>query len=171
MLPYRYAVAIGLLLFFPLIAGAQSTGVVQGTVTDGQDSPLPGANVAVQELQQGAATQADGTYRIEGLSPGEYTLRVSLVGFAARTATVTIEAGETVTQNFTMSSDPLDLDEVVVTGQGSEVSRRAIGTNMDVINAEDLQETPTTSIDQLLQGRVTGSTIRSQSAQPGQGAS
>ena len=170
MLFSRCAVAVGLLLFFPLIASAQSTGVVQGTVTDGQERPLPGANVAVQGLQRGAATQADGSYRIDGLAPGEYTLRVSLVGFAAKTATVTIEAGETATLNFTMSSDPMNLDEVVVTGQGSEVSRRAIGTNMDVISAEDLQETPTTSIDQLLQGRVSGSTIRAQSAQPGQGA-
>ncbi|PQJ34660.1 hypothetical protein BSZ35_08660 [Salinibacter sp. 10B] len=170
MLFSRCAVAVGLLLFFPLIASAQSTGVVQGTVTDGQERPLPGANVAVQRLQRGAATQADGSYRIDGLAPGEYTLRVSLVGFAAKTATVTVEAGETTTLNFTMSSDPMNLDEVVVTGQGSEVSRRAIGTNMDVISAEDLQETPTTSIDQLLQGRVSGSTIRAQSAQPGQGA-
>ena len=167
---YRYAAAIGLLLFVPLVALAQSTGTVTGTVTDGDDAPLPGANVAIVEVQQGAATTAEGTYEITGLEPGEYTVQVSLVGFSTQRATVTIEAGEAVVQNFTLSSDPLDLDEVVVTGQGSEVSRRALGTSVSVINAEDIQETPTTSIDKLLQGRVPGSTIRSQSAQPGQGA-
>ncbi|MFB6248488.1 MAG: SusC/RagA family TonB-linked outer membrane protein [Salinibacter sp.] len=170
MSPHRYAAAIGLLLFVPLAALAQSTGSVTGTVTDGEGAPLPGANVAIVEVQQGAATGADGTYEITGLEPGEYTVEVSLVGFSTQRATVTIEAGEEVTQNFTLSSDPMNLDEVVVTGQGSEVSRRALGTNMEVINAEDLQNTPTTSIDKLLQGRVTGATIRSQSAQPGQGA-
>jgi len=170
MTPYRYAVAAGVLLLLPLVALGQSTGSVTGTVTDGQDAPLPGANVAIQEVQQGAATGADGTYEITGLEPGEYTLQVTLVGFGTERATVTIEAGEEVVQDFTLSSDPLDLDEVVVTGQGSEVSRRALGTNMAVINAEDIQETPTTSIDKLLQGRVPGSTIRAQSAQPGQGA-
>ncbi|MEF8817775.1 MAG: SusC/RagA family TonB-linked outer membrane protein [Salinibacter sp.] len=167
---YRYAVATGLLLLVPLGALAQQTGSVTGTVTDGEEAPLPGANVAIVEVQQGAATTADGTYEITGLEPGEYTVQVSLVGFSTQRATVAIEAGEEVVQNFTLSGDPLDLDEVVVTGQGSEVSRRALGTSMSVINAEDIQETPTTSIDKLLQGRVPGSTIRSQSAQPGQGA-
>jgi outer membrane receptor protein involved in Fe transport len=170
MLPYRYAAALGLFLLFPVFAHAQSTGSVTGTVTDGEDKPLPGANIVLMDAQRGAATTADGTYRIEGLEPGRYTLKVTLVGFSSQKATVTVEAGEEVVQDFTMSSDPMNLDEVVVTGQGSEVSRRAIGTNMEVINAQDIQETPTTSIDKLLQGRVPGSTIRAQSAQPGQGA-
>jgi TonB-dependent SusC/RagA subfamily outer membrane receptor len=170
MCSYRSAVAAGVLLLVPLLAFAQSTGSVTGTVTDDEDSPLPGANVAIPELQKGAAAGLDGTYRITGLEPGEYTLRVSLVGFSTQQATVTIEAGEEVVQDFTLGSDPMNLDEVVVTGQGGEVSRRALGTNMSVVNAEDIAETPTTSIDKLLQGRVPGSTIRAQSAQPGQGA-
>jgi len=170
MCTYRYIVAAILFLLLPFAAVAQSTGSITGTVTDDEEAPLPGANVVVQGAQQGAATTADGRYTITGLEPGEYTLRVSLVGFSSQQATVTVEAGDEVVQDFTLSGDPLDLDEVVVTGQGSEVSRRALGTNMSVINAEDIQETPTTSIDKLLQGRVPGSTIRSQSAQPGQGA-
>jgi TonB-linked SusC/RagA family outer membrane protein len=169
MIAYRYAAAVSLLLFVPLLAHAQSASIT-GRVTDGNNRPLPGANVAVQALQRGAATGPDGRYTITDLEPGQYSVQVSLIGYEAQRATVTVEAGEEVTQNFTLTSDRLNLDEVVVTGQGSEVSRRALGTNMEVINAEDLQNTPTTSIDKLLQGRVTGATIRSQSAQPGQGA-
>lgn len=169
MTSYRYAVVV-LLLFAPFVSHAQSTGSVAGTVTDANGEPLPGVNVAIQAVQQGAATRPNGTYTITNLEPGQYTVQASLVGFATQQATVTVEAGEEVTQNFTMTGDPLNLDEVVVTGQGSEVSRRSLGTNMSVINAEDIAETPTTSIDKLLQGRVSGSTIRAQSAQPGQGA-
>jgi TonB-linked SusC/RagA family outer membrane protein len=166
---YRYAAAVGLFLFAPLLAHAQSASI-SGTVTDANDRPLPGANVAIQELQRGAATSPQGSYEITGLEPGQYTVQASLVGYETQRATVTLEAGEEVVQDFVLPSASLNLDEVVVTGQGSEVSRRALGTNVSTINAEDIEETPTVSIDKLLQGRVPGSTIRSQSAQPGQGA-
>lgn len=170
MLLRRYLLFVGLLLFAPLVGHAQSTGSVAGTVTDANDRPLPGVNVAIQAVQRGAATGPDGSYTISALEPGQYTIQASLVGYETQRATVTVEAGENVVQDFVMTAASLNLDEVVVTGQGSEVSRRALGTNVSTISAEDIQETPTTSIDKLLQGRVPGSTIRSQSAQPGQGA-
>ena len=171
MRSFCYAItALLVALVLPDPALGQSDGTLTGTITDAQDSPLPGANVVVVGLNRGAATGMDGTYRLENVPAGTYDLRASLVGFRTVTETVTVEAGEETVQDFTLREDLLKMDEVVVTGQGQSVEKRKLSANVDVVNMQDIEESPTGSIDQLLQGRVPGSTIRMQSAQPGQGA-
>jgi len=160
-----------LFLILPLPVLAQQSGTVRGTVTDAETGdPLPGVNVTIADVQRGAATNVSGQYEITGIPAGTYDVEARFVGFRTATATVSVAAGETVTQDFAMRPDLLELDEVVVTGQGTSVERRKLAANVDVINATDIEEAPVTSIDQLLQGRVAGSTVRMQSAQPGQGA-
>lgn len=104
MLLRRYLLFVGLLLFAPLVGHAQSTGSVAGTVTDANDRPLPGVNVAIQAVQRGAATGPDGSYTISALEPGQYTIQASLVGYETQRATVTVEAGENVVQDFVMTA-------------------------------------------------------------------
>ncbi len=155
----------------PLTALAQETGTVRGVVTDAETGdPLPGVNITLDAVQRGAATSVDGQYEITGVPAGTYEVAARFVGFRTARATVTVQAGQEVQQNFALQPDLLELNEVVVTGQGTSVERRKLAANVDVINAGDIEEAPVTSIDQLLQGRVAGSTVRMQSAQPGQGA-
>jgi TonB-linked SusC/RagA family outer membrane protein len=166
----KWYISLLALLILPVSAWAQ-TGTVRGTVTDAETGePLPGVNITITEIQQGAATGVEGTYEIAGVPAGTYDIEARFVGFRTATESVTVSADETVEQNFTLRPDLLELDEVVVTGQGTSVERRKLAANVDVINATDIEEAPVTSIDQLLQGRVAGSTVRMQSAQPGQGA-
>jgi len=89
-----------LLLLVPGLAAAQDTGVVRGTVTDASTGEtLPGANVAIEGQQGGAATDAQGRYRLE-VAPGTYVLQASFVGYEQVERSVTVETGETVTRNF-----------------------------------------------------------------------
>lgn len=149
--------------------GQQDTGALAGAVTDAKTGDtIPGASVSISDLQAGAATGADGSYRIEGLPVGTYEVRARFVGYRTTTATVTIEAGETTRRDFTLREDLLELEEVVVTGQGTQVERRKLASSVDLISASEIEDAPVTSVDQLLQGRVAGSTVRAQSAQPGQ---
>ena len=48
-------------------------GSVSGTVTDGAGNALFGANVTVEGTSSGAATAADGSYSVDGVSSGAYT--------------------------------------------------------------------------------------------------
>src|SRR6056297_3256793 len=53
--------------------GQQDTGALAGAVTDAKTGDtIPGASVSISDLQAGAATGADGSYRIEGLPVGTY---------------------------------------------------------------------------------------------------
>jgi hypothetical protein len=74
----------------PRTAPAAANGAVNGVVVDAESSaPLPTASVAIlsradSSLVSGAVTRPDGTFRIEGLRPGSYYLRVSTIGYEAR---------------------------------------------------------------------------------------
>ena len=161
-----------LLLFFPLFtAHAQDTGSISGTVIEaGSNQPLPGVNVVVSDLDLGAATNVDGQYTIANVPAGTYEVVARFVGFRAERQDVTVEAGVEATVDFVLREDFLQMDELVVTGLGQSVERRKLSSDVSVLSARDIQESPVTSVDQLLQGRVSGSSVRLQSAQPGQGA-
>ena len=63
-------------LFFLVYAGLSfSQGAFAGLVKGPQREALAGAHVYVQESRQGALTDEQGRYRIEGLTPGVYTIR------------------------------------------------------------------------------------------------
>ena len=72
-----------LLLAEPLLA---QTGKIVDTVTDAESgNPLPGVNVVVVGMQQGATTNAEGYYTILNVSPGTYDMRASFVEYAPQT--------------------------------------------------------------------------------------
>lgn len=165
---------VGLLLPLALVssialtseAGAQ--GTIQGTVTEATTGlTVPGANVFLEETGQGTATDIDGFYQIENIDPGVYTLTVSFVGFRRYQTEVSVEAGETVVENIELVEDRLGLDEVVVTGQGAAVETRRLSTTIEVITPRQIEQTPATRIDELLQAQLPGSQVRFTSGQPG----
>ncbi|HEX2095652.1 MAG TPA: TonB-dependent receptor [Longimicrobiaceae bacterium] len=70
---------------------AAGNGEIRGTVVDaGSNAPVPSASVTVRSradssLVTGAVVRPDGSFRIEGLRPGAYYLRVSAIGYAPQT--------------------------------------------------------------------------------------
>ena len=155
-------------LLTPLAASAQSTGTIQGVVIEGiSEEPIPGANVIVEELGIGAATDLDGAYVIEDVPAGNYTLVVSFIGFRRFQTNVEVSAGEVVTENIELIEDRLGLDEVVVTGQGAAVETRRLSTTIEVITPREIENTPATRIDELLQARLPNTQVRFTSGQPG----
>lgn len=98
----------------PLLA--QNTGTIAGTVIDGDlGETLIGANVVIAGTLNGSTTDIDGKYAISGIAPGTYDLKFSYIGYNTATVTgVEVVAGETTTIDFTMTSEAIGLDEVVV---------------------------------------------------------
>lgn len=166
----RFAAAIlGLALFcFLLPEATHAQGTVQGTVVEGTTGlPIPGANVVLEESGQGTATNLEGFYQITGVEEGQYTLVVSFVGFRQYRTQVRLDEGETLTEDIELVEDRLGLEEVVVTGQGAAVETRRLSTTIEVITPRQIEETPATRIDELLQAQLPGSQVRFTSGQPG----
>ena len=108
-----------LLLTAPALVLAQTTGTIEGTITDQSGAALPGVTVdlASASLQgaRSAVTSADGRYRFLSVAPGAYTVTATLSGFGRvqKKATVTLDA--TVTANLSMNLSTTA--EVTVTGE------------------------------------------------------
>ena len=72
----------------PLVR-AQTTSIIEGTVTDQQGLPIVGADVRIVGAEMGidrrVLSASDGIYRVPGLPVGTYTVTASKSGFATKT--------------------------------------------------------------------------------------
>ena len=93
---------VSFLLIVAPAAAQQSTGLITGTVQDGQGAVVPAATVTVINAAQGATfrvleTSAEGTFVVTPVPPGVYTVTVEKAGFKKYTKTdVRLAAGERV---------------------------------------------------------------------------
>jgi len=140
---------------------AQSTGTIQGKVTDAATTrPLAGVQVHIPGSGRGTVTNASGDFLILNVPVGTVTVRAEMLGFGASEQTVTVSSGETARVDFTLSQVAIALDEVVVTGTPGAAQKRTLGNSVTTIQASQVTEAaPITTVTQLLQGRSPGLTI------------
>ena len=156
---------------FTALPAAAQTGSVQGLVLDGASRrPLADAQVHIVGTGIGLPTNSAGRFVLLRVPVGEQVVRVSLIGYGEVDTDVTVAADGAVSLEIEMTATAISLDEIVVTGVGAETKRRALGTTVEVLTAEDFELAPVQSIDQVLQGRVSGATVSATSAQPGTGS-
>ena len=149
-------------------AGAQQPGVIAGTVLGAGGQPLPGAQVRVQGTELGAVTDANGRFRITGLSAGQATIEVRRIGYRPVTQTVSVGATEL---RVGLAEQSISLDEVVVTGTAGGQARREIGNAVTTINAAQVAERGTVnSIQQMLNARAPGVFVNPSSGNVGTGS-
>src|SRR2546427_2391659 len=106
---------------------AGPTGSVAGHVTDERRAAVAGAQITLDQGGKGAVSGADGSYLIDAVSAGAHTVRVRLIGYRSQTASVTVSGGQRATHDFTLATDPLNLEAVVVTG--TETPRTKLETS------------------------------------------
>jgi iron complex outermembrane receptor protein len=126
------------------------------------------ASVVIEGTQRGALTDNDGSFTLTAPS-GEQRVRVRRIGFSLKTAAVSVPAGGTVNLEIKLSAQSTLLNEVVVTGYGSQ-RREAITGSVSSIDADDANKGVVTNATQLVQGRVTGVQIIQNNGEPGAGA-
>ncbi|SHF17512.1 TonB-linked outer membrane protein, SusC/RagA family [Fodinibius roseus] len=147
--------------------------VLTGTVTDSETGEvLPGANVSVDGTTMGASSDEEGRYTITGLEPGDYTVRATFIGYQASTREITIAEGqETLAIDFALQPAAMAMDEMVVVGYGTQ-TRGSITGSVSSIQADDINVSGQSSIEQSLQGRVSGvQVVQTGGGKPGGGIS
>jgi len=126
------------------------TGSVGGKVIDERGAPLVSAQVSAGETGKTGVTAPDGSYSIEDVPAGTHALRVRLIGYRSQTRSVTIAAGQRLTENFTLSSDPLNLEAVVVTGTATPRTRLETSNATTVLSAADVTRASPRSTTEIL---------------------
>lgn len=135
---------------------------VTGKVTDAEGKPVPGATVMVKGTQQGATTEADGSFRLHDIKRGS-TLLISSIGFETRELPVK-GASVQIKLNVVVN----DLDETVVIAYGTTTKRLSTG-NVSAIDRKEIASQPVTNPLAALIGRVPGMFITQNTGVPGGG--
>lgn len=149
-------------LILPVFVLAQQQVVVKGTVLDEENKqPLPGASVLEKGTSNGVVTDFDGIFEINTTLGA--TLSISYVGL--KTQEIVVDS-ETVQVYLQTNLD--QLDEVVVSVGYFDVSKKDLSGSISQVTTEKLEQNRTSSVEQLLQGQVSGVVI-SDSSEPGGG--
>ncbi len=126
------------------------TGQITGTVTNAATGgPLGEVQVFLVGQDLGALTRADGRYLILNVPAGTYDLTAQRIGFGSVTQSVTVTSGGTATANFSLATQALGLDEIVVTGTAGASTRREIGNTISQINIAEVPDAPLLTTDML----------------------
>jgi TonB-linked SusC/RagA family outer membrane protein len=163
-----YLIKYVFLLLFVFSASAvfAQSSVITGKVVDEANQPLPGATVTVKGTQKGTQTDANGSFRLAGVS-GSIVLDVTFIGYQTVEKTVNVSGNVTVNVNLRPVAN--DLNEVVVIGYGTERKKDLTGS-IAVVTAKDFNTGDVTTPEQLIQGKVAGVSIISNSGAPGSGS-
>ena len=130
---------------------AAGTGKITGKVTDTQTGEeLIGINVLVEGTTMGAATGVDGTYIINNIEPGVYSLVFSGVGYQKKIITnVRVSSDFTTTIDIQLSTEAIGLETIVVQATRPMV-RKDLTSSQTNIDDSQIKTLPVESISQIL---------------------
>jgi TonB-linked SusC/RagA family outer membrane protein len=134
---------------------------ISGNVTDSNGNPLPGASVIEVGTNNGTTTDFDGNFKLD-LENENATLEVSFIGFT----TQRVNAISNANLNLVLAFDIAGLDEVVLTGYGSQ-NKRDITSAISVLDLDGTAEKSNTDVGQLLQSRSAGVRVVQNNGRPG----
>jgi TonB-linked SusC/RagA family outer membrane protein len=153
---------LGLLLSAVLTAQQKTTFVIEGTVYDETGATIPEAVIYLKDkLNIGTSTDNNGKFRIKA-EKGDIIV-FSFVGYKKIEYYVSDEKKD-VEIRFTEISE--ELEEIVVTALGSQRKISSVAA-ISTVDAKELQ-IPTTSLANLLGGKVAGIISMQTSGEPGQ---
>jgi TonB-dependent starch-binding outer membrane protein SusC len=151
----------------PSVAQQTATGTVIGRVVEAASQrPLAGASVTVDGTRVGSLTATDGRFILTGVPAGSQQVRAQMFGFGAQPQGVTVVAGGSVTVDFQLQPQAVQLEGVVAVGYGTQ-QRRDLTGSVSSVSVEEARTAPTMSVDQVLQGRAAGVHVVQSSAGPG----
>jgi TonB-linked SusC/RagA family outer membrane protein len=137
---------------------------IKGKVSDDKGAPIPGASVTIKGTQKGTTTDEQGRWSLAGVNK-EATLVFTMVGY--KTLEAAVRGRSEVNVQMEINAQALG-DVTVMVGYGTLRKRDVTGSSSGV-SAKTISETPATTLENALQGRMAGVNITNTSAEPGGG--
>jgi len=138
---------LALLLSSDVLAG----GEIRGRVTGQPDhAPLQGAHVQCPGQSKGTVAAIDGSYRLEGISTGTVTVRVSHVGFKSQEKTVTLADGQRLRIDFKLEPDAISAPEIEIRDNRPARTSLDQPVRLDIITARSITNHPSQDIVSVL---------------------
>ena len=125
---YTRWVAAALLIGSAAVGAQAPTASITGRVIGENGQPIDGAQVRLVNTTLGTLTADNGRYTLGNLPVGQYRIRAQMLGHRPIERALTLVAGQTHTEDFTLRKQVLELDAVVVTGTAGAARQREVGT-------------------------------------------
>jgi outer membrane receptor protein involved in Fe transport len=166
----RLALA-GALLVVPFVCTAQESSEsgnrrLEGIVLDQQGLPIPGAQIVVtgqrQTTERVTVSSREG-FRVDGLPPAIYEIRVDASGFAPTAESVDLQKATSVRVEFRLAPG-LITEQVIVTPTRSEQRLGDVPASVTVLHSEQIRQSPAVVADDVLRQSPTFSLFRRSSS-------
>jgi outer membrane receptor protein involved in Fe transport len=136
-----------LLLISASMIWSGTTGKIAGTITDKETGePLLGANIIVEGMNLGAATDLKGHYTILEVPPGTYRLQISYIGYRSiKVNDVHVNIDQTARVDMSLQSQAVNSGEVVVVAE-RKLIKPDVATSVVAISTSQIQELPISNV-------------------------
>jgi TonB-dependent starch-binding outer membrane protein SusC len=133
---------------------AQESGAIRGRVSDETTQrPLQGATISVGSRV--TVSQPDGSYVLKGVPAGTDTLRARMIGYSPAVQAVTVESGQTLDIDITLTAQAVNLSEMVVVGYGEQQAGNITGAVSNV-TSDEFNTGRVVTPSELIQSKVAG---------------
>lgn len=119
-------------------------------IVKGTEESIPFATVMILGTNRGAVSNEEGQFEFRKLAAGKYTLRVQVMGYKTQEKTITVSAEATSVVHFQMEEVSFTTDEVVVSANRNEVSRKAAPVVVNVMSAKLFETVNSTDLAKSL---------------------
>lgn len=119
-------------------------------IVKGTEESIPFATVMILGTNRGAVSNEEGQFEFRKLAAGKYTLRVQVMGYKTQEKTITVSAEATSVVHFQMEEVSFTTDEVVVSANWNEVSRKAAPVVVNVMSAKLFETVNSTDLAKSL---------------------
>jgi len=143
---------------------------VTGKVSDPTGAALVGVSVYINsDSNIGTTTDANGTFSLNVPNAKAKKLVFSFIGFSKQTVSLT--SGNQQLE-IKMTSDLMNLNQVVITGTGGITTKKQIGASISTLNKKQLGDlNNVVSVGDALQGKIAGAYVTRNSGNPSGGVS
>lgn len=119
-------------------------------IEEDTEESLPYASILIVETGAGTVSDESGHFVFKDLPEGEYTLRVQLLGYATQEKEVSVNKDYTTVIHFAMKEEGILTDEVVVSANRNEVSRKMAPVVVNVMSAKLFDQVNSTDLAKSL---------------------
>jgi hypothetical protein len=143
--------AIALVIATSPLVAQQTTGKIEGTVTDQAGVPVANAQVFVVGTSYGANSNDKGYYFINNVPVGTYTVRGQFIGYApAEVRTVRVQGGQTATVDIKMQSSAVVLTGVTVTAAANPLVPRDQVASKSIVSGDLVNDLPIDDVRNII---------------------
>lgn len=151
----RVALATCALAWCAVLSAQEPATVAPATITgrvtqSGTDNGVSDAAVLITGTLLHTITEQDGSFRVAGISPGTYTVRVLRIGYEPQSQQVTLSAGETHALNFALAVAPVTLAPVTVTASGFTGQVGDVPASQAVVPNTEITNRNVVTLDQVM---------------------